>query len=259
VTGNTLAPGAAPVTALIAEDESVLRQELREALAATWPELAIVGEAADGLAALRGLGELSPDVLFLDIEMPGVSGLEVAHQASGRCHVVFVTAYDQYAVSAFDEGAVDYLLKPLSPSRLARAVARLRERLAGPPARLDALLASLASRPAKQNSYLRWINASQGNRVRLITVAEICYFQADSKYTRVVTVDGEALIRKAIKDLVQELDPDAFWRIHRSTVVNVGEVTGVCRDVHGRLTVQLRRRRETLPVSEPYAHLFRQM
>jgi DNA-binding LytR/AlgR family response regulator len=247
--------------AVIAEDEATLRQELIEHLGRIWPELVIVGEAADGIEALRLLDLLHPDVLFLDIQMPGANGLEVARQASGRCQVVFVTAYDEHAVAAFDQGAVDYLLKPLSPARLFTAVSRLKQRLGEAPARLDDALARLASPQgtAGPRQPLRWINASVGQTLRLITVDEVMYFQADNKYTRVATADGEALIRKTLKELVDELDPQLFWQIHRSTLVNASAIASASRDFRGRLEVRLKGRPESLLVSESYAHLFRQM
>jgi len=252
-----------PPTAIIAEDEATLRGQLVEQLGQLWPELSIVGEAADGVQALRLLDEHRPDVMFLDIQMPGATGLEVARQASGRCHVVFVTAYDQHAVAAFDQGAVDYVLKPVSAARLFTAVSRLKQRLGTPPARLDATLSGLAgagaSLPAAARQYLRWINASVGQNVKLITVDEVSYFQADNKYTRVVTGEGEALIRKPLKELVEELDPNQFWQIHRSTLVNAASIAGVTRDFRGRMLVKLKSRPETLLVSDSYTHLFRQM
>jgi DNA-binding LytR/AlgR family response regulator len=249
-------------TALVAEDETTLRQHLVEQLAELWPELHVVGEAENGVQALRLLDELKPTVVFLDIEMPGATGLDVARQASGRSHVVFVTAYDQHAVAAFDHGAVDYVLKPLSAARLFTAISRVKQRLASaaPPARLDGLLngpGGLAGGPARHP--LRWINASVGQTLKLITVDEVQYFQADNKYTRVVTRDGEALIRKSLKELVEELDAQQFWQIHRGTLVNAMAVAGVSRDFRGRLLVKLKERSETLQVSDSYAHLFKQM
>ncbi len=243
-------------TAVVAEDEATLRHQLVEQLGQLWPELAIVGEAADGVQALRLLDEHRPDILFLDIQMPGATGLEVARQASGRSRVVFVTAYDEHAVAAFEHGAIDYVLKPISAARLFTTVSRLKERLGSPPARLDGVLAQIA--PA-QKTCLRWINASVGQNLRLITVDEIHYFQADNKYTRVVTAEAEALIRKPLKELVEELDPNQFWQIHRSTLVNVAMIAGVTRDFRGRMLVKLRKRDETLLVSDSYAHRFRQM
>ncbi|WP_418318068.1 LytR/AlgR family response regulator transcription factor [Piscinibacter sakaiensis] len=247
-------------TALIAEDETTLRQQLVEQLAQLWPELQIVGEAENGIQALRLLDERRPDVVFLDIEMPGATGLEVARQASGRSHVVFVTAYDQHAVAAFEQGAIDYVLKPVSAARLFTAIGRVRERLGSsqPPARLDGLLNGSAGIAAQRNP-LRWINASIGQTMKLITVDEVCYFQADNKYTRVVTRDGEALIRKSLKELLEELDPEQFWQIHRSTVINATAVAGISRDFRGHLVVKLKERSETLQVSDSYSHRFRQM
>jgi DNA-binding LytR/AlgR family response regulator len=244
-------------TAIVAEDEATLRQQLVEQLGQLWPELTIVAEAADGIAALRLLADHRPDILFLDIQMPGANGLEVARQVNGRSRVVFVTAYDEHAVAAFEQGAIDYVLKPISAVRLFTTVTRLKERLAAPPPRLDAVLPAIASSAPK--NYLRWINASVGQNLRLITVDEITYFQADSKYTRVVTADGEALIRKPLKELSDELDPNQFWQIHRSTMVNVASVAGVTRDFRGRMLVKLKGRNETLQVSDSYTHLFRQM
>ncbi|MGH6609268.1 MAG: LytR/AlgR family response regulator transcription factor [Burkholderiaceae bacterium] len=246
-------------TAIVAEDEATLRHQLVEQLHELWPELSIVGDAADGVQALRLLDERMPDVLFLDIQMPGATGLDVARQASGRCHVVFVTAYDQHAVAAFDQGAVDYVLKPISAARLFTAISRVKQRLGTPPARLDSALAQLAPGVNNTKQYLRWINASVGQNLKLITVDEIAYFQADNKYTRVVTVDGEALIRKPLKELVEELDPNQFWQIHRSTLVNAASIAGVARDFRGRMMVKLKTRPETLLVSDSYTHLFRQM
>jgi len=245
-------------TALIAEDEAVLRDELRSHLAALWPELRIVGEAGNGFEALQLFDWLAPDLVFLDIEMPGLGGLELARQVGGRCHVVFVTAYDAHAVAAFEQGAVDYVLKPYSIERLALAVHRLRERVGTEPARLDRLLRELASAvPARR--HLRCINASQGQEVRLITVDEVLFFQADTKYTRVVTADSEALIRTPLKELQDELDPNCFWQIHRSTIVNANAIAGVSPDFRGRVMVKLKSRAEKLAVSEAHEHLFKQM
>ena len=242
--------------ALIAEDEPVLRDELKQSLAALWPELAICAEAGDGVQAARALDEHAPDILFLDIEMPGMSGLDVARLANGRCHIVFVTAYDKYAVAAFEQQAADYILKPHTMARLADSVARLKQRLGHHPAKVDVLLDTLAENRPK---YLQWITALRGGKVRLVTVEGVVYFQADNKYTRVITGDGELLIRRAIKELAQELDPDRFWQVHRSTVVNVGEIAEVTRDLHGHLKIRLRNRPESLAVAEAYNHLFKHM
>ena len=245
--------------AVIAEDEAVLRRELKETLATVWPELVVCAEAEDGIQAMHAMSTHTPDVLFLDIQMPGMDGLEVAQQASGKCHVVFVTAYDKYAVAAFEQGAVDYVMKPFSAARLATTVARLKAKVASAPANLDGILSALAAKLEENKEYLRWITASQGQNLRLITVDEICYFQADNKYTLVVTADTQTLIRRPIKELVDEVDPKMFWQIHRSTLVNVSAIAGVNRDFKGHLHVRLKQRKETLPVSESYVHLFKQM
>jgi len=244
--------------AVISEDEPLLRAELRESLAKLWPELAVCAEAEDGVEALHAIEQHDPDILFLDIQMPGLSGLEVARQAGSRCHVVFVTAYDKYAVTAFEQGAVDYVMKPFSPARLATTITRLKEKAGTAPANLEGLLQTLI-RSSAPKEYLRWITASQGQELRLITVEDVCYFQADNKYTLIVTPHQESLIRRPIKELVQELDPAMFWQIHRGTVINVNAIAGVQRDLSGQLRVKLKERKETLPVSDPYVHLFKSM
>jgi len=247
------------VTGLIAEDEPLLREELAEHLTKLWPELEIVGKAVDGVEALRLLVMNKPDIVFLDIQMPGMTGLEVARQAAGRCHVVFVTAFDQYAIAAFEQGAVDYVMKPINLARLATTVTRLKDRITQPPADLSSVIGQIQRQSADGKVYLRWVNASVGNTIKLITVEEICYFKADSKYTLVATPASESLIRKPIRELTDELDPNLFWQIHRSTLVNVGAIAGVTRDVRGNLQVKLKQRPELLAVSESYTHLFRQM
>lgn len=248
----------AQATALIAENETVLREELRSHLAGLWPELRVVGEARNGFEALQLLERLHPSLIFLDIRMPGLSGLEVARLLGRSCQVVFVTAYDAHAVAAFEQGAVDYLLKPYSLERLAMTVQRLRARLDCAPAAPEALWPEPGTIPPAR-AYLRWINAARGQEVTLITVNEVLYFQADLKYTRVVTADLEALIRKSLKELQEELDPACFWPIHRSTIVNAHAIAGVQRDFRGHVTVRLKSRADRLPVSEAHAHLFRQM
>jgi DNA-binding LytR/AlgR family response regulator len=245
-------------TAILVEDEGVLRGELRAQLRRLWPELDVVGEAANGVEALELLDRLSPDVMFLDIEMPVLSGLDVARQAQGRCHIAFVTAYDAYAVAAFDAGAVDYVLKPIESARLQLAIERLKKQLGNTPPNLELVLRELAGASAPRN-YLRWITASVGESLRVITVDDVIYFQSDAKYTRVVTHDGEAFIRKPLQELLSELDPATFWPIHRSTVVNAHAIAGASRDLRGRLLLALKRRDERLPVSESHQHRFRQM
>jgi DNA-binding LytR/AlgR family response regulator len=245
--------------AVLVEDEAVLRTQLEDMLGIVWPELNIVAAAEDGESGLQALDEHRPDVMFLDIQMPGMTGLDVAQRASGRCHVVFVTAYTQYAVAAFEAGAVDYVLKPFNEKRLRLAVERVREKLDSRPLRLDGLLTELATRVAQARPYMRWVTVQRGANVRLLTVDEIAYFQSDTRYTRAVTADSEALIRTPLKDLLDSLDPAQFWQIHRSTIVNLSAIDSVARDAYGHLQVRLRQRTETLRVSQPFAHLFRQM
>lgn len=248
-----------PPRAIIAEDEPVLRTGLKRLLATVWPELDIVAIAPDGLQAAKLVAEHTPDVLFLDIQMPGCSGLDVARAASGRCHVVFVTGYDQYAVTAFEHGAVDYVMKPITSARLAAACSRVRERLLTSPVNLDALVAKLAEAIVRKRAHLRWINVESGPNVRLVTVEEICYFHADTKYTRLVTADRESLIRMSLKELLEVLDPGEFWQIHRSAIVNVNAIAEVSRDTRGHPVLHLKHRAEVLQVSQPFSHLFRQM
>lgn len=245
--------------AVIAEDEVVLREELHAHVTALWPELEVCATVADGNEAIAALEQHRPHVLFLDIQMPGLSGIEVARRASGRCHVAFVTAHDEFAVAAFEQGAVDYVMKPFSSERLGLAIGRLKARLKTEPAELEGLLEALTRQLARPRAFLHWINASLGNDLRLITVDEVCYFRSDAKYTRVITASQESLIRKSVRELVGELDPAVFRQIHRSIIVNLGEVAGVHRDFRGRIQLQLKHRPETLPVSEPYASQFRQM
>ena len=253
-------------TAVVAEDEETLRHELVEQLGRLWPELSIVGEAADGIQALRLLEQHQPDVLFIDIQMPGATGLDVARQVGNRSHVVFLTAYDQYAVAAFDQGAVDYVLKPLATARLFTAISRVKQRLGSPNVdyaqHMGRAIDQLSTRPvtnAEGRSFLRWINASVGQSLKLITVDEVLYFQSDNKYTRVATREGEALIRKPLKELLDELDPNQFWQVHRSTLVNAMAIAAVTRDFRGRMQLKLKERNEMLLVAESYTHLFRQM
>ena len=246
-------------TAVLAEDEPLLADELADLLQALWPQLKIVARVRDGVAALTAIEAHQPDVAFLDIHMPLLTGIEVARQIAGRCHVAFITSYDEHALEAFDAGAMDYVLKPPTAARLATTVQRLKTRLEQPPIDLRQALKDIADRTPVAPRYLQWINASRGAAVRLITVEEILYFKSDQKYTLVVTADTEALIKKTIKNLTSELDPIMFWQVHRSTVVNVHAIDSVLRDDRGNLTLRLKQRPETLPVSEAYHHLFQQM
>ncbi len=245
-------------TALIAEDEPMLRAQLRLRLTQAWPELSIVAEAENGEQALALFEAHRPDVVFLDIRMPVKTGIEVAHELDGRAHIVFVTAYDEYAVAAFEEGAVDYVLKPVTPDRIAKVVDRLKARLSAPPLDLSALLARLAAEGGATGR-LRWIRASLGNAMRMIAVDDVVYFQAEDKYTKVVTRDGEALIKKPIKELFEELDPEAFWQIHRGTIVALAAIARVERDFRDQPLILLRDRPEKLTVSRTFAHRFKVM
>jgi len=226
-------------TAVIAEDEEVLRGELRARLAALWPELAIVAEASDGVEATRAFAAHSPDILVLDIQMPGMTGLEVARLASGKCHVVFVTAYDKYAVAAFERGAVDYVLKPFSTARLAETVSRLKDRMRERPADLDGILTLLADKTRGGKQFLRWVTASQGNTTSIITVENICYFRADNKYTSVITPDREALIRRPIRELADARQHQLHGR-HRARLSRAleREAQEPQRDIAGQRVVR---------------------
>ncbi len=244
--------------ALIAEDEPMLREQLKRRLAQAWPELEIASEASTGPEAVAMFDAQPVDVAFLDIRMPVMTGLEVARAIGDRAHIVFVTAYDEYAIAAFEEGAVDYLLKPVSPERIQKVVARLKARLAAPPLDLGALIAKLAAREPG-GAYLRWIRASLGSTMRMLPVEDVLYFQSEDKYTKVVTAETEALIRKTIKELYDELDPDAFWQIHRSTIVSLRAIVKVERDWRDQPVITLKGRPEQLTVSRTFAHRFKSM
>lgn len=252
--------------AVIAEDEALLRGELVGMLARAWPELQVLIECEDGASALEAIADQRPAVAFLDIRMPGLSGLEVAAaavEASPGTQLVFTTAYDQYAIDAFERGAIDYLMKPIAPERLAATVRRLQDRAASRslPADLTLLLRELAQagRPAGKAPPLTWITVSHGRETRLIMVDDVAYFRADNKYTVAVTRDGEALLRKPIRELLHVLDPVVFKQIHRSTIVNLKAVAAMVRDETGKGIVRLKDRPETLLVSQPFMSLFRNM
>ena len=253
--------------AVIAEDEQLLRDELLSLLRQAWPELEVAAACEDGAEAVDAIALHRPDVAFLDIRMPGLTGLDVASAAavsSPSTQIVFVTAYNQYAIDAFERGAVDYLLKPIAPDRLAATLRRVRARMqdgtasnAALAAIIEQLRGQAPATPAKPP--LQWITASVGRETKLIMVDDVAYFQADDKYTVVMTAEGEALIRKPIRDLLDVLDPAVFKQIHRSTIVNMRAVASVARDDTGRGTLRLRNRAETLPVSVSYMPLFRNM
>ncbi|AWL03907.1 LytR/AlgR family response regulator transcription factor [Massilia oculi] len=253
-------------TAIIADDERLMRDQLRMRLQEAWPELQIVGEAKNGEEAVQLVGELKPDLTFLDIRMPGKTGMEAAREIGDASQIVFVTAYDQYAVEAFERGAIDYVLKPTEPDRLKITVDRLKERLEKPQAAgsvndsVSAMLSQLAEKiAAPKQKHLQWIQASIGQDLRMIPVEDILFFRSDEKYTAVQTASFEALIRKPVRDLADELDPSLFWQIHRATLVNVNAIEGVTRDIRGRHLVLVKGRPEKLEVSRSFLHLFKQM
>lgn len=252
-----------PITALIAEDETHPRKDIVSMLAELWPELSIVCEAVNGIEALEGLAEHQPQVAFLDIRMPGPNGLEVARAASGKCHVVFTTAYDQYAVEAFQAQAVDYLLKPIKRERLMETIVRLKERLAARPTQVPADLSQLVSQLAAQlkpaTERLRFVSASVGDTVKLFAIDEVLYFQSDEKYTKVVTATDEAFIRKPLKELLAELDAERFWQIHRGTIVQATAIGRAVRDDMGRVTLTLKDKADKLQVSQAFGYRFRGM
>jgi len=251
-------------TALIADDEPLLRDALARMLAQAWPELQIVAQARNGREAVESFDAQQPQICFLDVHMPGISGIEAARQIGRRAQIVFITAYDQYAVQAFEQGALDYLVKPVEPERLLDTVGRLKERLSsGAPAGTEQLIEQLAQRlgaaPQAAATPLRWIRASVGQTLRLIPVDEIDFLKSDEKYTLVAWKEGEALIRTPLKELVAQLDPEQFAQVHRSVVVNLRAIDHVSRGLNETADVHLKGRDEVLPVSRSYLHLFRQM
>ncbi len=250
-------------TAVVADDERLMRDQVVARLKEAWPELVIVGEAANGREAVAMVQSLEPDIVFLDISMPEMDGIQAAQALAGQAHVVFVTAHDEYAISAFEHGAVDYLLKPAEPERVALTCERLRARLQQKPDPMGDLLAQLSKRLGaaglKPREYLRWVQASVGSSIRMIPTSDILFFRAEDKYTRVQTQRFEALIRKPIKELIDELDPEEFWQIHRSTVVRVDAVEQVSRNLRGNQVVHVKGSDEKLEVSRTFNHLFKQM
>ena len=273
---------ATVVRGVIADDERLMRDQLKARLAEVWPELQIVGEAKNGLEAVELVAEHHPDVVFLDIRMPGLSGVDAARRIAqlpapdgddaddewSLPEIVFITAYDQYAIEAFEQGVADYVLKPAERERLGVTVSRIKQRLAlrgtddEPPApHLQQLLHKLAAKlnPAGTPPALKWIQATVGQAIQMIPIEDVLFFISDEKYTRVQTATIEALIRKPIKELVDEIDPDLFWQIHRSTLVNTHCIAGVTRDLRGRQIVAIKGSNEKLEVSRSYTHLFKGM
>ncbi|MBV8470969.1 MAG: response regulator transcription factor [Burkholderiaceae bacterium] len=264
----------APVRALIADDEPLLRDSLARALQQAWPELEFTAQARNGREVLALFEESRPDIVFLDVHMPGMNGIEAARQLAGRSHLVFVTAYEQYALQAFEEGALDYIVKPVDERRLEATVARLRQRVqerrqaqggAQPQPVLTEMIDQLARRlqlasaSADRAPYLQWIRASVGSTLKLIPVAQILFMRSDEKYTLVVWDEGEALIRTPIRELVEQLDPQCFVQVHRSVLVSLHAISHVNRGPNETADLHLRGRPEVLPVSRSYLHLFRQM
>jgi DNA-binding LytR/AlgR family response regulator len=250
-------------TALIADDEEAPRQQLRVALAAAWPELNVVAEAGNGVDAWDLFLEHEPQVCFLDVRMPGLTGLDVARRIDGAARVVFVTAYGDHALAAFDAGAIDYVMKPVDPQRLARTIAKLKAGLAAAPAApgiepsaMSELLRRLATQ-LRSEPPLETIQASLGKEVRLIPVDDVLYFEADSRYTRVVHTGGEAVIRTPLKELLARLPTARFWQVHRSIIVNQRAIASALREDDGSMVVTLRGRSERLPVSRHFHGLFR--
>ncbi len=250
-------------TAVIAEDEGAQRQELKGLLGELWPQLRIVAECEDGLAAMEALHEHAPDIVFLDIRMPGISGLEVARAAGSapkKAHVVLITAYDEFAVTAFEAGAADYLLKPVRRERLAATIDRLRQRLVeGQPAAPLDLINLLEARLAPERRFMSWISASAGDTIRMIAVDDVLAFRSEDKYTAVLTAQGSAHIRTPLKELIGQLDPDVFWQVHRGAIVRVAAIRAVRRDEDGRLRIHLTGSAETVPVSAAFQDRFRPM
>jgi DNA-binding LytR/AlgR family response regulator len=245
-------------TAVIAEDEPLILRELRDTLGELWPQLNIVAEVANGAEALAAVVRHAPNVVFLDIQMPGINGLEVAQTLNGKAHVVFVTAFDRYAVAAFEQGALDYVLKPVSKSRLQATIARLHARLSEPPAELGRIAELLRDIVPQESRFLKWLTVPMGKEFRVVSVAEISYLQSDRKYTTVVTPYGSYLLHAPLRQMKERLDPSVFWQIHRGVIVNVGAIDRIYRSFRGSLEIKLKERGELLPVSAAHAHLFRE-
>jgi DNA-binding LytR/AlgR family response regulator len=257
------------ITAIIADDEIQLRHHLIKLLYQLWPELVIAGESENGPETLELVLALSPDIVFLDINMPGLSGIEVARQICGQCFIVFITAYDQYAIEAFESEALDYILKPVRKERLLTSIERCKRQFIDQAQKqsdreqpdLDPILRQLekALLKEKNSPFLQWIKAQHGDSIRLIPVEDVLFFKSSDKYTLVITSKKESLIRKTIKELEQELDPEKFWKIHRGTIVNVSSISKISKSMTGKYVVKINNYDEPLLVSRSYTHLFKQM
>jgi len=241
------------VKVLIAEDEAPIRKEFAELLSSAWPEAELVDASQDGLKALKAFNQFNPDVVFLDIRMPGMSGLDVAKEIGARAFIVFTTAYDEYAIAAFESGAIDYLLKPIEKGRLNSTVTRLKERLANQqPQNLDCLIEDLKLQLAPEQDQLKWVTANTGDTIKMIAIEDVVYFQSEQKYTKVVTLEGEALIRMPLKELAKKLNPDRFWQIHRSAIVAVNEIKNLKKNELGNWSASLKSLQTSLPVSKEF-------
>ncbi|MBI5417836.1 response regulator transcription factor [Candidatus Poribacteria bacterium] len=250
------------IKAIIAEDEDVLRASFIKKINSLWTELTICGEARDGQTAIDLVNEYKPDIAFLDIKMPGLSGIDAAKKISGKCLIVFITAYDKYAVEAFENEAIDYLLKPVNDKRLIKTIKRLKNKIDIPTSSsldIAEILNKISANIPKAPQYLQWIKIQHGDGVRLVSVNDIYYIKADNKYTLVRTKEGEFLIKKTISELENELNPNQFWRIHRAAIVNINYIIKASRTFTNRYDIKLKDIPETLTVSRPYIHLFRQM
>ncbi len=253
-----------PFKAIIVDDESQLRTYLKSQLAIVWPELEICTEAKSGKEAIEQIETCKPDIVFLDINMPGLSGLDVAKKITDKCWIVFVTAYDQYAIEAFENEAVDYLLKPVTVERLEKTVSRIKQRLSQKPESYDNIKKLLndldvLTKNSTAPPTLQWIKAQQGNDISLISVDDVFYFIAQDKYTAVITDNGESLIQTPIKELARDLDNNLFWQINRGVIVNVRCIDKVSRSMTGRYQLRLKKHSDVLTVSRTYTHLFKQM
>ncbi len=248
--------------AIIADDEEEVRIYLKSSLLKVWPELDICAEAKNGLEALMFIENEKPDIAFLDIRMPGLSGMEVARKVAGSCWIVFITAYDQYAVEAFENEAIDYLLKQVTIQRLEKTVSRLKNKINSetlPPKNLSQVIGRLLGDINEKTNHLKWIRAQHGETIRLTPVDDVIYFKASDRYTMVITKKQELLISKSIKQLANELNPEYFWQIHRGTIVNVAYIEKVSRSMTGRFVIKLKDTKDMLTVSRSYTHLFKQM